>query len=337
MTDYTLIIEGIHSETGNGGVTDEHGYITIDEKRQLTPPEGFNPIIAYAGDINSQIVSFLCPIEYDGHSLRDCSNHEIRWYNSGSGIGDTSELEVVKTDIDSSSNQFVMHWAVPPEAVTKNGMLSVVITIYDKVNGVIKYQWNTAPFKSLSVGETMENVDVKIPTTDKILTLNPYTRNITLPVGYNTTIAMQGDVGTTEVYIQAPRYIAGIDLCSQNTKVYINWTISTYENPDLCEVKELYSQVEKDDLALILWKPHQTLINNSGQFSFEISIKEFDDVRNIRTVKQWYSNTNTSLSIQRTLNISEDIQVDEGTNEIILVDKENLITMLEEEFGYKEV
>jgi hypothetical protein len=104
MADYTLMIEGIHDGADSGYVNDEHGYITIDEKRQLTLPEGFNPIIAYAGDINSQIVSFLCPVEYDGHSLKDCSNHEIRWYNSGSGIGDTSELEIVKTDIGSSFN-----------------------------------------------------------------------------------------------------------------------------------------------------------------------------------------------------------------------------------------
>jgi hypothetical protein len=230
-----------------------------------------------------------------------------------------------------------MHWAVPPEAVTKNGTLSIVITIYDKVDGVIKYQWNTAPFKSLSVGETMENVDVKIPTEDKILTLNPHTRSITLPAGYNTTIAMQGDIGTTEVYIQAPRYIAGMDLCNNNTKVFANWSISTYSNPDLCEIKQIYSQVEKDDLVLILWKPHQNLINNSGQFSFEISIKEFDNVDNISTIKQWYSNKNTSLSIQSTLNISNDIKVDENTNEVILINRENLMLMLEEEFGYKEV
>jgi hypothetical protein len=104
MADYTLMIEGIHIETDNGYINDEHGYITIDEKRQLVLPEGFNPIIAYAGDINSQIVSFLCPIEYDGHPLRDCSNHEIRWHNSGSGIGDTSELEIVKTDIGLNFN-----------------------------------------------------------------------------------------------------------------------------------------------------------------------------------------------------------------------------------------
>jgi hypothetical protein len=77
----------------------------------------FNSTIAYAGDINSQIIRFICPETYDGHSLKDCSNHEIRWYNVGSGVGDKSELEVG----DSVEGGFILSWLVPPEAATKNG------------------------------------------------------------------------------------------------------------------------------------------------------------------------------------------------------------------------
>jgi hypothetical protein len=205
-----------------------------------------------------------------------------------------------------------MHWAVPPEAVTKNGTLSIVITIYDKVDGVIKYQWNTAPFKSLSVGETMENVDVKMPTKDKILTLNPHTRNITLPAGYNTTIATQGDVGTTEVYIQVPRYIAGMDLAggAKNLETSIRWyaTNSLYGiNP--CSISKIYGKAQSEstatkDWVLLTWEVDQGLINqHTGQFSFEINIREYEfdgemeDVNKTKLAKQWLSLKNSSLLI----------------------------------------
>jgi hypothetical protein len=91
MADYTQIIDGVHGGSSSGYIIDEHGYIVIDPKtRQIALPVDFNSTIAYAGDINSQIVRFICPETYDSHSLKDCSNHEIRWYNTGSGIGDVS-------------------------------------------------------------------------------------------------------------------------------------------------------------------------------------------------------------------------------------------------------
>jgi hypothetical protein len=93
-------------------------------------PVDFNSTIAYVGDINSQMVRFICPEMYDGHSLKNCSNHEIRWYNTGSGIGDVSELKIG----DSIDGCFTLFWLIPPEATTKAGTLQCVISIYDKAN-----------------------------------------------------------------------------------------------------------------------------------------------------------------------------------------------------------
>ena len=84
-----------------------------------------------------------------------------------------------------------------------------------------------------------------------------------MPIGYNMIIGMQGDVGTTEVYIQAPRYIVGIDLLANNTESCIGWRID--ENNcgiDKCIVEKLYSEVEADDLVLLTWKLDQDLINH---------------------------------------------------------------------------
>lgn len=445
MTDYTQIIDGIHGSSSSGHIIDEHEYIIIDSKtRQITLPNEFNSTIAYAGDINSQIVRFICPEEYDGHSLKECSNHEIRWYNTGSGIGDVSQLEVG----DNIEGGFILSWLIPPEAATKAGTLQCVISIYDTednemcpvvfssykepyitwnynsqwkilevqfsdlpasdnydyigfegygytvefledapgvyfhvsgetyapdgmseeytleitkglsrelVDGAsyslmferdsayesssckitaykennsssdtIKYQWNTAPFISLSIGATLDNVDVKVPTKDKILTLSTQTRNITLPAGYNTTIASQYDIGTTHVYIQAPRYIHNMDLLDSSVGVYCGWHLPESDGIDRCQVTKQYSLLETDDLVLITWDVDQDLITNcNGNFSFELSVKQFNQPigdEDTKLIKQWYSNINTALSIKPTLNIPQDLAPSEGLAEGVLVE-----------------
>ena len=338
MADYKKIISDIHDGEASGYITDEHGYITIDPKtRQLSIPTDFNSVIAYAGDINSQIIRFICPNTYDGHSLSDCSNHEIRWYNTGSGIGDTSELIVG----DKVSDGFVISWLVPPEAVTKSGFLHIVISIFDKNGEVIKYQWNTAPFTSLSIGTTMENVDVKTPTKDKILILNPQTRNITLPAGYNSVVAIKGDVGMSEIFIQAPRYINTLDLTDVN--VYINW----YVNEELsgrnkCRVEDVYSENTTDNLVIIHWQIDPKLTTECvGEFSFscvieEHELKQTDEGEKNVIVAKWQSSKNSSLTIGEGIADTEsgeyEPEVVPGDSTIIKTDE--LKQMLSDTLGY---
>jgi hypothetical protein len=290
MADYEQIIAGIHTDTdeASGYIIDEHDYIQIDRgTRMLSLPEGFNATVAYAGDINSQIVKFLCPKTYDKHSLANCSKHEIRWYNTGSGISSTSPLHFG----ENVGEYFTLAWPIPPEATTKNGVLEIVISIYDEVDEIIKYQWNTAPFRSLLVGETLENVDVKAPEKNKILTLNTNTRKITLPSGYNTTIATQGDVGITEVYIETSRYIGGMDLLDEKVNTIIRWEDSQgVVHSENCATSKMYSIIEEDDLVLITWRPSPALINHyAGMFSFYVLINKF---ANAEIEKQWYSLAN---------------------------------------------
>ena len=60
MTDFDKLLSQIHdsgsaledSEGNNGYV------IKINNKREFEIPDGFNKIIAYAGDVNSQIITF---------------------------------------------------------------------------------------------------------------------------------------------------------------------------------------------------------------------------------------------------------------------------------------
>lgn len=334
MANYEQIIAGIHSDKTNGHIVDEHDCITIDPKtRELNLPTDFNSTIAYAGDINSQIVRFVCPITYDGHSLKDCSNHEIRWYNSGSGIGDTSKLEVG----DIVEGGFILSWLAPPEAVTKNGAISIVITIYDKVNDEIKYQWNTAPFRSLFIGETIEDVDVKAPSKDKILILNPKTRSFILPAGYNTTIATQGDIGTAEVYFQSPRYINNIDLLDANN-VVVTIAYAETDIVEQCSIYRMDGQLSQDKAVLITWKPSYAL-TKAGEIQFYLVVTQFDNkVEYIE--KQWCSKINSSLLVDSmTAILNEEIERPDGLMEKFVtitwpLDKQSFYQMLEKEFEY---
>jgi hypothetical protein len=93
MANYEHIINGIHNDHTSGYVSDEHEYITIDKKtRGIKVPADFNTTIAFAGDINSQALTFECPWQYDQHSLFDCSEKKIHWYNTGSKIEGENDL-----------------------------------------------------------------------------------------------------------------------------------------------------------------------------------------------------------------------------------------------------
>jgi hypothetical protein len=218
---------------------------------------------------------------------------------------------------------------------------SCKITAYKENKGssdTIKYQWNTAPFTSLSIGATLDNVDVKAPTKDKILTLNTQTRNITLPVGYNTTIATQGDVGTAFVYIQCPRYIAGLDLTNIEVKKYLGWSAGEKSGINECSITKIYSEVEKDDLVMLTWDVDENLTcDYAGNFSFELSFKKFT-ADGVTLEKQWYSNSNSSLLIKATLGIDGDTIPTSGEVGVIVeatiipvVDEEELDSLIEAE------
>jgi hypothetical protein len=271
------------------------------------------------------------------------------WYlgyrTDGYGDGDT-ELSA-ETTVWVSSITHGDYWEIKSEpylwaSTLDGGSGWIRFRIMETGNtepGAIKYQWNTAPFTSLSIGTTLENVDVKAPTKDKILTLNAQTRNITLPTGYNTTIATKGDVGTAFVYIQCPRYIAGMDLTSDGIKKYLGWSAGEFSGINECNVEKIYSEVETDDLVMLTWDVDENLTANyAGNFAFELSFKQFKKDGSTLE-KQWYSNSNNSLSIKATLGIDGDTIPTSGAAGIIVeaaavIDEDRLLQILKEKFNY---
>jgi hypothetical protein len=65
MANFDTLLSGLHDNAilKDEALNSDDGakYITINSKRQFEVPVGYNTVIAYEGDVNSQIITFDCP------------------------------------------------------------------------------------------------------------------------------------------------------------------------------------------------------------------------------------------------------------------------------------
>jgi hypothetical protein len=73
-TNFDDLINSLHDpfELSDAELNTKSKAIIVNEKRQFTIPSGYNTVLAYEGDVNSQIVTFECPTSHEGHSLVNC-------------------------------------------------------------------------------------------------------------------------------------------------------------------------------------------------------------------------------------------------------------------------
>lgn len=301
MANFDTLLKGLHGEYGATKDDDAINAIVVTADRRLEIPADFNRIIAYEGDINSQIITFDCPAAFDGHDLTSCAYKKVRWTNLASGIEgsgiltpvDESELTAAMKNRIQMGRQF-LSWFVQPEAFTKSGKLQISLTLYDiNEQGNTSFKWNTAVSSALMVKESMENFDVDAIAKDEILLIDSDTRRIIMPANYNSTIANYGDVGTTRVFFQSKRYIRGIDLFDPGTEKAIRWKVGdtiSFSNANI-SVK-LYSaanndSTNKEGYVNIIWSVPEELTCNpqhyAGQFAIELSFTSSDGKRIWRT------------------------------------------------------
>ena len=216
MANFTDALSNLHSTYGNSKKTllsdsDSGKVIKITDKRTFDVESGYNTILGYAGDINSQIVTFTLPRSHEGHDLSQCSNKELLWKNKSSGAEGTSTLEW--TTPSNSDTTFTAKWEVPPAAMTQAGVLEIAITIYDIHNNEIAFSWNTAPYSGFSIGASFSEVGTslgtseKLPAKNEILAINAEDRTIVAPAGYDPLIANFGDKGTSKVYFSIDKIL----------------------------------------------------------------------------------------------------------------------------------
>jgi hypothetical protein len=149
--DFSTLISTLHGSIheDDSDITDNKNLLIINNKRQFSTTADFNTVIAYEGDINSQIITIQCPRKHDNHDLSKCSK-ELRWKNLGSGVEGISNLNV--DDTATSSDFLYLTWEVPSDACTQSGTLEISIAFYDKHDDYIAFAWNTAEYTGLSIG-----------------------------------------------------------------------------------------------------------------------------------------------------------------------------------------
>lgn len=287
MASFDQLLQQIHTGAIAAPlVAETNESITINPDRTYTLPEGYNVIVAYEGDVNSQIITFVCPIISEGHNLFECQEKRLRWKNKQSGNEGSSKLRSEKID----DNHMSLGWVVPAEAFTKAGELSISISIFDLYQGKIAYSWNTPSLELLQVGATLDDVSHKIehegieyiPPKNEILVINTESRSIIAPQGYNPVFCNYGDIGTSVVYFQVKRYIRGIDLLDDGTTYNMYWKLDGLSNIDSSTKeselsKNLYA-VELDSrdsegLVNVIWKPSKALTENTLNYFGKVTIQ----------------------------------------------------------------
>lgn len=279
---------------------DDNNVILINEKRQFVPGSNFNTVIAYEGDVNSQIITFKLLKANDNHDLSNCGYKEIKWKNIASRVEGTSYPE---EEDAADEKYFYLKWLVPAEACTQSGNVEISLSIYDKINNQIAFSWNTAKYAGLSIGGSIESVGENFPPKDEILIINRDTKAITAPAGYNNTICNYGEVGLTEIYFLVDRYLGKkktLDVLSANTTVTIYVTMNGLAGHDNTNniTKEPYtveiSEGTKEGLVFITWKVPNGITSgiHTGPVGFSIMLGFEDESGN-----RWFSNTYSNLKV----------------------------------------
>lgn len=282
MANFDEILEELHD---NATLTDQaESCVIVDNKRNFIIPEGYDTVLAYSGDVNSQIVTFQIPKFHEGHDLSKCEYKKLKWKNLTSGFEGSSDLIVVTSDNPETENTQILKWNVPPEAFTHAGVLEVSISLYDlsgpEGSEKIAFSWNTPSSTAFSVGLSFQDVnpglDSYIPAKNEILFINE-NRQIVAPKGYNGTIVNYGDIGTGKVYFQVKKNFDGIQLDHEATdiKVLIKFNgITISDEIPLSDRKSSFIHTIEQDLIYLIWKLPPELTNNSELFygPFTISL-----------------------------------------------------------------
>lgn len=310
--DFSSLISGLHNTVHIDEYDEQTNLLIVDNKRQFSTTPDFNTMIAYEGDINSQLITIQCPRKHDNHDLSLCNHKELRWKNMASGIEGISTLN--KITPESEAKNFYMQWEVPADACTQAGTLEISVSIYDKESNQIVFSWNTAKYTGLTIGGSLESVGFEFPPKDEILIIDRDTKSIIAPVGYNNTICNYGEIGVAEVYFLVNRYLGknrGIDLMDVNTSINIYYTYddNKHVDNDASRIeKRLYTAEinnrNSEGLVLIKWLvPDFITAGTIRPDPLQITLSFYENG------KTWYSNTYQNLKV------GENIFFDNGIEE----------------------
>lgn len=292
--------------------------IRITSNRTFEIPQGYNTVLAYAGDVNSQIVTFELPRYHEGHDLFMCSNKKLKWKNKESGVEGSSQL-IPK---ESEETRWLAAWEVPPELMTIAGKLEIAISLYDIVNNIIVFSWNTAECDAFSIGEGFNKVsdiltDGFLPAKEEILNIDIENKTIIAPEGYNFIVCNYGEIGVSKVFFEINQVVRGIDLLDENTEIQI----STFFNGEFIKesildreknIKPIFQTQEnkKTNRMLLIWDVPKEVTDNTqgytGKFSIALKIVAME---NGEIGRRWVASEFSKLIIGTSMMLKENQQI----------------------------
>ena len=322
MAGFDDILKDLHSPVQDNNV---RSHININEfTREFEVSSDFNLVLGYAGDINSQIVTFDLPMEWERHVLRDCGYHKIKWKNLTSGVEGQSDLKIDQTQ---SVNPYQAEWLVPPELMTVAGQVEISISIYDIKDNVVAFSWNTPSFKGFTIGESFSEVgsiwqNGNMPAKNEILNIDIDSRSIVAPVGFNPMICNYGDVGTTQVYFLINKVVKGMNLLTGPAEIMVNYSLGgdMTQGSDTIEQKQIYKtdSESKTEQLLLTWDVPPAVTNSSSGYSGDIIISiELFEKPGETVTKRWVTSKFSRLTIGQSLLQTEFSSLVERNEEMV--------------------
>lgn len=112
------------------------------------------------GDHNSERFTFEIPRHIEGHDMSLSTKIEIRYINIAANKADKSEDVYLVDDMQISpdgDDVVIFSWLISGNAAKYEGSLSFLIRFTCLTGDTIDYAWNTSIFKSIAIGEGMNN------------------------------------------------------------------------------------------------------------------------------------------------------------------------------------
>ena len=321
MPTFDDILKELHNKEGVI-MNDTDKLIEINSKRQFVVPSDYNLVIAYAGDVNSQIVTFKLPRFHEGHDLSKCGIKGIKWKNISSNNEDWSSLsDTTVADGDTNNYQY-LQWTVPPAAFTRAGNLEVSISLYDFQGNRMAFAWNTTTFSGFKIEKSLSSVghpinDILQPASNQILRVVEETHSIVAPSGFNRVIGTYGSENTSYVYFQSSPSLGGIELMDEGTSIKIIAQLSgktgQYEI-DKSNLEFEYAEgTNGENLVRFKWLvPNEIMVNSdqsTGTLSIALSITNNN--------KTWKTNPFSQLQLNSTLVYSTNKVLSDETYNVI--------------------
>lgn len=124
-------------------------------------------------DHRSERFTFEVPRFYEGHDLSLCDSVQVHYINIESKTkkesADVYEVDDLQLSPD-SEDVVICSWLVKNTATKYAGVLAFLLKFRCLTDGKLSYEWNTAPFKNITISEGMNNGDVIAEEYSDILT-----------------------------------------------------------------------------------------------------------------------------------------------------------------------